>query len=894
MTLRSPDRIAIDARLALASGDRSRARQLAQQALSLDASNEIAWLVLAALAGGERRKAYLEHVLHLHPLSRAARAGLESLAREPSRAAVRERGQPGAAPPASATQPITPAVRQVLPRREPAAESPSAGGSQAASPSVEKQTVGEAGARSIASPAVIEAATSAAAGGLSAAKPAPRAAREKPPLWRALEGLIRWAAMAAATLLVIAYLTLFGLTMADRGRNGLPAEPLQAAGAAVSQVAEYVFAHPSEYVWHRADTPALTVVSSIFTTSAGLLLVSLLVAALIGIPLGIAAATARTRLGSVPLVVLSIVGMSTPSFLLAMLLWIVIITIYQRTSVALLPLTGFGWDLHLIQPALVLAGRPIAQLAQTTYVTVSELLTQDYVRTAHGKGLHPRVVLRRHVLGNAVVPILTTLGTSLRFSLASLPVVEIFYSWPGVGSTLLETIASGNDALVTDLILSLGLFFLLVNVAIEGLSTIDASTEVVTEVREEKSTLADSARVLIADITGGIRSLIGELRPAPRRKARAAPRRAGVADLPAASPNGLRLAASRRSWRRRLFGNPALIVGGLLVVGVAVLVLAGGSLTGAKAYTTHNIRMIEGVIQAPPFKPSTLFPWGSDIVGRDVQALVIAGARQTILLALLAMMARVGLGAFLGAVAGWWKGSWFDRLLTGAIGVWAAFPVTLFAMVLIYALGIKQGMSVFIIALCVVGWGEVAQSVRAKVVSLRAEPFIEGARSIGARSWQILWREVLPNLVPSIIVLGVLEMGGVLMLLAELGFINVFLGGGYAVEMAPTGRQSVVYFYSDVPEWGAMLANIRNAWRSYPWLGWYPGAAFFLSILGFNLLGEGIRHLVEDMHFAVTRLVNRYTVVAGITAVVLLALLMQSATPLGVYRNEALLRRAAR
>jgi ABC-type dipeptide/oligopeptide/nickel transport system permease subunit len=697
--------------------------------------------------------------------------------------------------------------------------------------------------------------------------------------------------MAAVTLLVIAYLTLFGLTMANRGRNGLPAQPLQAAGAAISQLAEYVFDHPSEYVWHRAETPALTVVTSIFTTSAGLLLVSLLVAAVIGIPLGVAAATARTRLGSAPLVVLSIVGMSTPSFLLAMLLWMVIISIYQRTNVALLPLTGFGWNLHLVLPALVLAGRPIAQLAQTTYVTVSELLQQDFVRTAHGKGLRAGLVLRRHVLRNAVVPILTTLGTSLRFSLASLPVVEVFYAWPGVGSTLLETIASGNDALVTDLILSLGLFFLLVNVAIEvAFPLIDARlrTEVVTEVREEKSPLIESARALIADITGSVGSLVEALRAAPRRKERGAVRRAGARHASPASPNGMRPVSARRGWMRNVFGNPALIVGGLVVAALAIVALAGGALTGAAAYTTHSIRMIEGVIQAPPFKPSTLFPWGSDMVGRDVRALVIAGARQTLLLALLAMLARVGLGSFLGAVAGWWKGSWFDRLLSGAIGVWAAFPVTLFAMVLIYALGIKQGMSVFIIALCLVGWGEVAQSVRAKVVSLRAEPFIEGARSIGARSWQILWREVLPNLVPSIIVLGVLEMGGVLMLLAELGFLNVFLGGGYAAEMAPTGRQSVIYFYSDVPEWGAMLANIRNAWRSYPWLGWYPGAAFFLSILGFNLLGEGIRHLVEDMHFAVTRLVNRYTVVAGVAALAVLALLMQSATPLGIYRNEAL------
>jgi len=705
-----------------------------------------------------------------------------------------------------------------------------------------------------------------------------------------LAAIARWSATAAATLLVIAYLTLFGLTMANRGRNGLPAEPLQAAGAAIVQVAEHIFDHPETYIWHKAETPALTVVSEVFGSSAGLLLVSLLMAALIGVPLGIAAATARGRLGSVPLVVLSIIGVSTPSFLLAMLLWVVDIWVYRRANVLLLPPTGFGWDTHVILPALVLAGRPIAQLAQVTYVTFNDLLRQDFVRTARGKGIRWGLVLSRHVLRNAVVPILTTLGTSLRFSLASLPVVEIFFEWPGVGRTLLETIVSGNDALVTDLIVSLGLFFLLVNVAIEvAFPLIDPRlrAEALTEVRADRISLRESLRSLASDVIGGARSLAKSLLPQPRRRRVEARRRQTVRAGASTSPNGMQRPSARGQWMRRVFGNPALLVGGLLVAGLVVLVLFGDSFTGATAYTTRGTSMIEGVIQAPPFKPSSLFPWGSDMVGRDVQALVVAGARQTMILAILATLARVALGAMLGALAGWWKGSWFDRLLTGAVGVWAAFPVTLFAMVLIYALGIKQGMWVFIVALCLVGWGEVAQAVRAKVVSIRAEPFIEGARSLGARSWQILWREVLPNLVPSLIVLGVLEMGGVLMLLAELGFLNVFLGGGYQVEMAPTSRQTTIYFYSDVPEWGAMLANIRNVWRSYPWMGWYPGAAFFLSILGFNLLGEGVRHLLDDVHFAVTRLVNRYTVAASFAVGLVLVMLMQSTTPLSVYRDDA-------
>ena len=91
-------------------------------------------------------------------------------------------------------------------------------------------------------------------------------------------------------------------------------------------------------------------------------------------------------------------------------------------------------------PALVLAMRPLAQIIQVTYVSMSNVLTEDYIRTAQAKGLADRVVIGRHALRNVLIPVLTTLGTSLRFSLASLPVVEAFFVWPGVGQALLQAI----------------------------------------------------------------------------------------------------------------------------------------------------------------------------------------------------------------------------------------------------------------------------------------------------------------------------------------------------------------------------------------------------------------------------------------------------------------------
>ncbi|MGA9192740.1 MAG: ABC transporter permease subunit, partial [Anaerolineales bacterium] len=339
---------------------------------------------------------------------------------------------------------------------------------------------------------------------------------------------------------------------------------------------------------------------------------------------------------------------------------------------------------------------------------------------------------------------------------------------------------------------------------------------------------------------------------------------------------------------RQALRSPILIMGSVLLLGLLGAVFFGPRFSGQSPFKTHGVMMFEGTISAPPFPPSMTFPWGTDILGRDLQALVLAGAKQTIVLGLLATLARVSLGTVLGALAGWWRGGGIDRLVSSAVGVWASYPSTLFAMILILALGIKQGVGVFVLALSVVGWGEVAQFVRGKVVAIKAEPYVEGARVIGARDMGILIRHVVPNLVPSLLVLAMLEMGGVLLLLAELGFLNIFLGGGFTVELLGTqSLAGIPYHYSDVPEWGALLANVRDWWRAYPWLGWYPGVAFFLAILTFNLLGEGLRRFIERSRVNLSRWVNRYALVVG----VLIALggfwLIRSSAPLSRYLPQA-------
>ena len=321
----------------------------------------------------------------------------------------------------------------------------------------------------------------------------------------------------------------------------------------------------------------------------------------------------------------------------------------------------------------------------------------------------------------------------------------------------------------------------------------------------------------------------------------------------------------KRVWLRGTFNNFPLLAGVILVALMITIVLLGPRLAPHSPYTTQGLKIVEGEFSVPPFPPSQTHPWGTDVLGRDIMSLILAGAQRTLFLATLVVAARMLVGFVLGAVAGWLNGTWIDRLLLRAAETIASFPMLLLAMILILALGIRQGFRPFVIALCFVGWGEIMQFVRGEVLTLRAKPFIEGAIAVGVRTPRIILSHVLPHMVPALIAIVALEIGAVLMLLGELGFIGIFIGGGAFAELEVFGPP---FHYSDVPEWGALLSSVRSYARSYPWMALYPSLAFFIAVLGFNLFGEGVRRLVEKGGLRISRLVNRYTV-----ALVLLVIL---------------------
>jgi ABC-type dipeptide/oligopeptide/nickel transport system permease component len=218
-----------------------------------------------------------------------------------------------------------------------------------------------------------------------------------------------------------------------------------------------------------ANTPVTTELGRALPKSLGLMAFALTLAALVGLALGIGAALRRDSRSSKLLLFASVLGISTPSFFAAMLLIWFGVWLYQTTSRHIIPISGFGWDLHLLLPALVLAARPAAAVTRLSFNALVEILEADYIRTATAKGLRPRLILLRHVLRNAGVPVLTTVGVSLRFSLAALPIVEYIFNWPGVGLRLLKSIETQDTTAVIGMTLPLIFLFTFVNLLLEVL-----------------------------------------------------------------------------------------------------------------------------------------------------------------------------------------------------------------------------------------------------------------------------------------------------------------------------------------------------------------------------------------------------------------------------------------
>jgi peptide/nickel transport system permease protein len=689
-------------------------------------------------------------------------------------------------------------------------------------------------------------------------------------------------------LLAIIYLTYVAFALAQ-GAN-LPTALVESLGSTLTYIGNLLqgnlgLSQPRSAAF-RAQ-PVMDIVPVALVRSLGLLGATFGLATIVGVPLGIIAAMRRHSRGALIILVVSFIGISTPVFFAALFLQIAAVEYTRTVGHSIVPVGGFGWDKHMILPVLVLASRPIAQITRVTFVTVSDILDQDYVRVARGKGLRAHQILLVHIMRNSAIPILTTMVITLRFVLSSLPVVETYFGWGGLGEVLLRAIFLSDLNLTIAFFLLLGIIFILVNITLEvSYYYIDPRIQPGASYRGRSR--QDSLLTAVRSIPSSFRETLTdnpfsrwlEKRRSPDDEPspfRALIEQQGLANEVAEMPGSAR-SRTWSSWRHGVFGNAPLLLGCLIVGILLYLMLFGPSLAPLSPNTTQLITVVDGVIETPPYAPDDTYRWGTDSLGRDLYSLILSGVQQTLFLAFGVVAARVSVGTLLGVLAGWFNDSWLDRIIMGVVQAVAVFPTLLLATLLIFAIGFQSGMFTFFLALSLVGWGEIVEFVRGEVISIRPKPFIESAVAAGQSTSRLIRVHFLPNLAPGLVAISAVEVAAVLLLLGELGFIGIFIQGGASTDFG---------LYSQVPEWGSLLSGVRQWVRSYPWTGFYPAAAFFIAILGFNLFGEGLRRLLGRFGQLASALTSRYALAAVALIVVGLLWARQSSGEIVFYRRQA-------
>lgn len=221
--------------------------------------------------------------------------------------------------------------------------------------------------------------------------------------------------------------------------------------------------------------------------------------------------------------------------------------------------------------------------------------------------------------------------------------------------------------------------------------------------------------------------------------------------------------------------------------------------------------------------PSAEHPMGTDQLGRDMFSRLLYGARISLQVALVVVAITLVIGTLVGVVAGY-SGGWVDEALMRIVDILLAFPGILLALVIAGILG--PSLTNIMIALAVVGWTQYARIIRGSVLSIKEKEFIEAARLMNVSRARIIMRHVLPNVITPVVVLATMDMAYVILGTAGLSFLG--LGA-----QPPT------------PEWGAMLSEGRNFIQTAWWIVNFPGLVIMITVLGFNLLGDGLRDVLD-------------------------------------------------
>lgn len=221
--------------------------------------------------------------------------------------------------------------------------------------------------------------------------------------------------------------------------------------------------------------------------------------------------------------------------------------------------------------------------------------------------------------------------------------------------------------------------------------------------------------------------------------------------------------------------------------------------------------------------PSRDHPFGTDDLGRDVFTRVVLGTPISLQVGIIVLVVAISIGVPLGATAGY-LGGLVNEVIMRITDIFLTIPSLILALAIAAALG--PGITHAMMAISLVWWPGYCRLTQGLVLSLREEDYVEAARSMGASSWRIIFRHIVPNCVSPIVIKASMDMGFAILVAAGLGFIGV-------------GAQP------PLPEWGAMISFGRKYLPTWWWYATFPGLAMFFTVFGFNLLGDGLRDIFD-------------------------------------------------
>jgi len=287
-----------------------------------------------------------------------------------------------------------------------------------------------------------------------------------------------------------------------------------------------------------------------------------------------------------------------------------------------------------------------------------------------------------------------------------------------------------------------------------------------------------------------------------------------LSDRPASRMQA-RLGRAYVAWRRFSANRLALV--GLLIIIALLVVAAFADVLAPYSPTIGDLK------NARLLAPSAAHWFGTDDLGRDIYSRIIYGSRWTLYVVILVAVIAAPIGLLVGTVAGY-AGGWTDAILMRITDIFLAFPKLVLALAFVAALG--PGIENAVLAIAITSWPPYARIARAETLTVRNSDYIKAVQLMGASPFRIVLRHIMPLCISSLIIRVTLDMAGIILTAAGLGFLGL-------------GAQP------PLPEWGAMIASGRRFILDQWWVAAAPGVAILIVSLGFNLLGDGLRDALD-------------------------------------------------